>query len=66
MRLLIESQVYEPKNDKKKKTDMQSASLTTGNVADFDAKKQTCPDCFDLSIFNADNSTMHMDQIQWK
>jgi len=26
----------------------------------------TCPDCFDLSIFYADNSTMYMDQIQWK
>ena len=26
----------------------------------------TCPDCFHLSIFYADNSTMHMDQIQWK
>jgi hypothetical protein len=26
----------------------------------------TCPDCFDLSIFYVDNSTMHMDQIQWK
>jgi hypothetical protein len=39
------------------------------NVADFDAHKisyLTCGDCLDLSIFYAGNSTMHMDQIQWK
>ena len=41
-------------------TDMQSASIATENVSYFDAKKisyLTCPDCLDLSIFYADNST---------